>query len=107
MRTTMIAKITEAYSKDPKHVGLKVGMLCIEGEVPISFVEGVLDTNPVTSRRWLTGECIPQHKADIRKLKRLVYALQKAIDTKLLPSTEKFNAAIVLPLWAESKDAVK
>ena len=107
MRLSTIEQINAAHAKDPEHLGVRVGMLCIAGNVPISFVEGVLDTNAVTSRRWLTGECIPQHKADVRKLKRLAYALQKAVDAKIIPSTEKFDALGILPLWAESKDAVK
>lgn len=106
MRPTMIEQIEAAFKEKPDHIGVKVGILCVRGGVPLAFVEGVLGSNPVSVRRWATGQTKPQHKMDVRKLTRLIYTLERAINEGVLPTEEKFNPELVLPIWKESKDAV-
>lgn len=106
MRPSMIKQIETAFKDKPDHLGVKVGILCVRGDVPLSFVEGVLSSNPVSVRRWVTGVTKPQHKMDVRKLTRLIYTFVRAINEGVLPSGEKFNPQLVLPIWKESKDAL-
>ena len=105
LKENMIAQIREGAEKNPDHLGVKVGLLCIQGDVPLAFIEGVLGSNPVTVRRWVTGDTKPQHKADVRKLERLFWALTKAVSAGTLP-VKKFQAELLLPAWKESKDVV-
>lgn len=106
MRPFMIEQIETAFKTKPDHLGVKVGILCVRGGVPLAFVEGVLGSNPVSVRRWVTGLTRPQHKLDVRKLRRLVYTLERAISEGVLPPELKFSPQLVLPIWKESKDVL-
>lgn len=107
MRPTMILQIETAFKDKPDHLGVKVGILCIRAGVPLSFVEGVMGSNAVSVRRWVTGVTKPQHKMDLRKLTRLIYTLERAINEGVLPSESKFDPQVLLPIWQASKAVVQ
>jgi hypothetical protein len=106
MQATMIQQIESASKATPNHLGVQVGVLCIRGNVPLSFVQGVIDTSHVTVYRWVTGTVRPQNRADVRKLARLKHTLTAAIEQGILPQ-DKFDSEQVLPLWAASKAAIQ
>lgn len=105
MRPSMIEQIKAAAKDKPDHIGVRLGLLCLRGEVPLSFVQGVVGTTHVSVYRWVTGETNPQNKADIRKLTRLIYTITEAIERGILPQ-EKFSPDPVLPLWKQSRDSI-
>lgn len=104
MRQGMIEQIEVASREKPEHVGVKVGLLCLRGQVPLSLVQGIVGTTHVSVYRWVTGKTTPQNKADVRKLQRLAFTLTAAIEQGVLPAEGKFDSALILPFWKLSKD---
>jgi hypothetical protein len=106
MRDKLAIEVEAAFREQPEHIGIKVGMLCNAGNVPISFVAGVVGVTPVSVYRWLTGVATPKNRGIALKLRRLEYTLHRAIQDSILPMQE-FEMGKLLPLWKQSKIEVK
>lgn len=106
MRPEMIEQIKAAAISKPEHVGVMVGMRCIDGNVPLAFVAGIVGTTQVSVYRWVTGKTKPQNKTDVRKLNRIIYTITHAVERGVLPQ-EKFSPESVLPIWKESKSEIE
>ena len=81
---------------------VNLGMQCIEAQIPLSFVEGLLDVSTPTVYRWVTGVTVPTNKPLRRRLVRLSCAIDLALEAKALPAP-KFDADILVHYWKQSK----
>jgi hypothetical protein len=79
-----------------------IGLKCIVAQVPLSFIEALLDVSTPTVYRWVTGTNNPNNKAIRRKLVRLRETLELALNAGAVPAS-KFEPAILLPYWKQTK----
>lgn len=106
MRSSIESEIEDAFLRVPMHLGVQVGKLCVDGEVPLAFVAGVVGSTPVTVYRWVKGLSLPNSQLPLRKLKRMAYTLREATRQGIIPM-EKFDMSALLPLWKQSKTEIQ
>jgi hypothetical protein len=106
MRSAVSLDIEAAYAEHPKHLGVRVGKLCVDGGVPLAIVAGITGVTMVSVYRYVKGLSSPNTRSIVTRMKRLEFTLTKAIEQGILPTTT-FNPDILLPLWRQSKLEVK
>ena len=95
--------VSETQAVDADKIGVRVGKLAKQAKVPIAIVSTITQVSVVTVYRWYRGESDPNTTANKRKLRRLEWTLTQALAQGILPDTDKFDPAAILPLWNESK----
>lgn len=107
MRQQTAKIIRTAYQLMPEYIGVRVGMLCVNGDVPLPFVQGIVKVSTPTIYRWVEGQTDPTTATLVNKLKRVEWMLTRAIEDGVLPSEDKFDPRVVLPYWKQSLTATK
>lgn len=99
--------IRTAYKLMPEYIGVRVGVLCANGGVPLPFVQGIMKVSTPTIYRWVQGLTDPTTITLVNKLKRVEWMLTRAIEDGVLPSEAEFDPKVVLPYWKQSLVAIK
>lgn len=80
-----IAEIHELLKANPESIGLILGSLIVDNNVPIKGVASLLAVSEPTIYRWMYGDCEPRDEDKIRKIKQVITTLRKARRANDLP----------------------
>lgn len=55
----LIKQIMDAHAADPDHIGVQLGLACINGNVPVHQVAEELGVARISVYKWFTGKFYP------------------------------------------------
>lgn len=70
-----VDQIRTAHDADPEAIGPLLGVMIMEGNLPVDTIAKMLVVSEPTVYRWMYGETIPRDPDKIRRLNRLVTLL--------------------------------
>lgn len=77
---------------DPNRLGVKLGRLCVEANIPAAYVAKALDTSRTTVYAWFRGQGIREEKRT--RIEAFIYLLEEDMKQGVLPARNSLDAKI-------------
>ena len=86
--------LLELQRADPNRLGVKLGRLCVEANLPAAYVAKVLGTSRTTVYAWFRGQGIREEKR--ARVEAFIDLVEKDIKESILPARTMINAKLYL-----------
>jgi hypothetical protein len=86
--------LLELQRADPNRLGVKLGRLCVEANLPAAYVAKVLSTSRTTVYAWFRGQGIREEKRT--RIETFVDILESDMKEGILPARSMLDAKFYL-----------
>jgi hypothetical protein len=64
--------VNEVNNADPEKIGVKLGLLCIDRDIPVTTVANYLNVSRMTIYMWFTGRAIPNKRLHLKNIEEFI-----------------------------------
>lgn len=86
--------LLDLQKADPNRLGVKLGRLCVEANLPAAYVAKVLDTSRTTVYSWFRGQGIREERR--ARVETFIDIVEKDMKQGLLPAPSIIDAKLYL-----------
>jgi hypothetical protein len=79
---------------DPNRLGVKLGRVCVEANLPAAYVAKALDTSRTTVYAWFRGQGIREEKRT--RIEAFIYLIEEDMKQGVLPARNSLDAKIYI-----------
>lgn len=79
---------------DPTRLGVKLGRVCVEANLPAAYVAKALDTSRTTVYAWFRGQGIREEKRT--RIEAFIYLIEEDMRQGVLPARNSLDAKIYI-----------
>lgn len=80
--------------RDPEPLGVKLGKLCVQANIPASYVAIALEVSPTIIYKWFRGAGIRKKKAQVVEV--FMDLVKKDMEDGLLPAKNSIDARLYI-----------
>ena len=86
--------LLDLQKADPNRLGVKLGRVCVEANLPAAYVAKVLDTSRTTVYSWFRGQGIREERR--AKVETFIDLVEKDMKEGVLPAPSIIDAKLYL-----------
>ena len=79
---------------DPNRLGVRLGRLCVEANIPAAYVAKALDTSRTTVYAWFRGQGIREEKRS--RIEAFISLIERDMADGVLPARNSLDAKIYI-----------
>jgi hypothetical protein len=79
---------------DPTRLGVRLGRLCVEANLPAAYVAKALSVSRITIYAWFRGQGIREGKREV--VEAFISLVEKDMAAKVLPANTMFDAKLYI-----------
>lgn len=86
--------LLDLQKADPNRLGVKLGRICVEANLPAAYVAKVLETSRTTVYSWFRGQGIREERRS--KVETFIDLVEKDMKDGILPAASIIDAKLYL-----------
>lgn len=86
--------LLELQKADPNRLGVKLGRVCVEANLPAAYVARVLETSRTTVYSWFRGQGIREERRT--RVETFIDLIEKDMRERVLPAKTIIDAKLYL-----------
>ena len=86
--------LVELKDGDPNRLGVKLGRVCVEANLPAAYVAKALGTSRTTVYAWFRGQGIREEKRT--RIEAFIYLIEEDMKQGTLPARNSLDAKIYI-----------
>jgi hypothetical protein len=86
--------LLELQKADPNRLGVKLGRVCVEANLPAAYVARVLETSRTTVYSWFRGQGIREERRI--RVETFIDLVEKDMQDRILPAKTIIDAKLYL-----------